>query len=95
MFAEKRSTKFWVCQLERNGGADQNIMDQSGAWLVLPAPLGFHPASTEVTTAIVRQSPNTAPEVWAGPIGNWTQLTHVNADVKPAWGRDEECALDA
>ena len=38
------------------------------------------------TTAVVRQSPRTPPEVWAGAIGKWTQLTTVNADVKPAWG---------
>jgi dipeptidyl aminopeptidase/acylaminoacyl peptidase len=39
-----------------------------------------------LTTAIVRQSANTPPEVWAGPIGNWKQLTSLNAEIKPAWG---------
>ena len=38
------------------------------------------------TAAMVRQSLRTPPEVWAGAIGKWTQLTTVNADVKPAWG---------
>jgi len=38
------------------------------------------------TASVVRQSPQTPPEVWAGAIGKWTQLTTVNADVKPAWG---------
>jgi len=38
------------------------------------------------TAAVVRQSLQTPPEVWAGAIGKWTQLTTVNADVKPAWG---------
>jgi dipeptidyl aminopeptidase/acylaminoacyl peptidase len=37
-------------------------------------------------TAIVRQSASAPPELWAGPIGAWKQLTHVNAEVKPAWG---------
>jgi dipeptidyl aminopeptidase/acylaminoacyl peptidase len=37
-------------------------------------------------TAIVRQSASAPPEVWAGPIGNWKQLTSLNAEVKPAWG---------
>jgi dipeptidyl aminopeptidase/acylaminoacyl peptidase len=37
-------------------------------------------------SAVVRQSASTPPEVWAGPIGKWTQLTTVNADAKPAWG---------
>jgi dipeptidyl aminopeptidase/acylaminoacyl peptidase len=37
-------------------------------------------------SAVVRQSASTPPEVWAGPIGRWTQLTKMNADAKPAWG---------
>ena len=37
-------------------------------------------------TAVVRQSASAPPEVWAGAVGNWKQLTTVNADAKPAWG---------
>jgi dipeptidyl aminopeptidase/acylaminoacyl peptidase len=37
-------------------------------------------------TAVIRQSPTVAPEVWAGPVGAWKQVTTLNADVKPAWG---------
>jgi dipeptidyl aminopeptidase/acylaminoacyl peptidase len=37
-------------------------------------------------TAVVRQSASTPPEVWAGPIGHWKQLSSVNNGVKPAWG---------
>ncbi len=37
-------------------------------------------------TAIARQSATAPPEVWAGPIGNWKQLTDMNAGMKPAWG---------
>jgi dipeptidyl aminopeptidase/acylaminoacyl peptidase len=40
--------------------------------------------------AVVRQSASTPPELWAGAIGKWKQLTkvnaQVNAEVKPAWG---------
>lgn len=42
--------------------------------------------STNGTIAVVRQSGSSAPEVWAGPIGNWKQLTHINAGLKPGWG---------
>jgi dipeptidyl aminopeptidase/acylaminoacyl peptidase len=38
------------------------------------------------TTAVIRSSFSTPPEVWSGAIGNWTQITKRNADVKPAWG---------
>src|SRR5205807_1618105 len=37
-------------------------------------------------TAMVRQSLAHPPEVWAGPTGNWRQITSVNANLKPAWG---------
>jgi dipeptidyl aminopeptidase/acylaminoacyl peptidase len=37
-------------------------------------------------TAIARQSGNAPPEVWAGPIGKWKQLTQLNAGIKAPWG---------
>ena len=40
----------------------------------------------QLLTAIVRQSPSAPPEVWAGPIGDWKQLTDINASAKPTWG---------
>jgi dipeptidyl aminopeptidase/acylaminoacyl peptidase len=38
-------------------------------------------------SAVTRSSFSDPPEIWAGPIGYWRQLTHVNAAVKPAWGQ--------
>ena len=37
-------------------------------------------------SAVVRQSASTPPEVWAGPMGEWKQITHVNQDVRASWG---------
>jgi dipeptidyl aminopeptidase/acylaminoacyl peptidase len=37
-------------------------------------------------TAVIRQSASAPPEVWAGPVGKWKQLTTVNAEAKLAWG---------
>jgi dipeptidyl aminopeptidase/acylaminoacyl peptidase len=37
-------------------------------------------------SAVIRQSGSTPAELWVGPIGNWKQLTMLNAGVKPAWG---------
>ncbi|MGO9302470.1 MAG: LpqB family beta-propeller domain-containing protein [Candidatus Korobacteraceae bacterium] len=37
-------------------------------------------------TAVVRESAGTPPEVWAGPIGKWKQITHVNRDIQSSWG---------
>jgi dipeptidyl aminopeptidase/acylaminoacyl peptidase len=38
------------------------------------------------TSAIIRSSLSDPPEIWAGAIGYWRQVTHRNAAVKPAWG---------
>ena len=38
------------------------------------------------TSAVVRESFTAPPEVWAGAIGSWTQVTHANAAVTVSWG---------
>ncbi len=37
------------------------------------------------TAAVVRHSLAHPPEVWAGAIGDWKQITSRNAGLKPAW----------
>jgi dipeptidyl aminopeptidase/acylaminoacyl peptidase len=39
--------------------------------------------------AVVRQSFANPPELWAGPIGNWKQITHINSGLHPEWGKAE------
>jgi len=53
----------------------------TGGWL----PEGSF-SSDGTVTAVVRQSASTPSEVWAGPIGKWKQISHVNDAVRPAWG---------
>lgn len=38
------------------------------------------------SSVVIRQSYLHPPEIWAGPIGSWRQLTHANDHVKPSWG---------
>jgi dipeptidyl aminopeptidase/acylaminoacyl peptidase len=38
------------------------------------------------TSAVIRSSGTQPAEVWVGPIGAWTQRTHVNDGYKPSWG---------
>ena len=40
----------------------------------------------EKASAVIRSSFSKPPEVWAGQIGNWQQLTHSNDSASPAWG---------
>jgi len=39
--------------------------------------------------AAVRSNYNTPPEVWAGPIGNWRQVTNNNSALPVNWGKAE------
>jgi dipeptidyl aminopeptidase/acylaminoacyl peptidase len=41
------------------------------------------------STAVVRSTYNTPLEVWAGPIGEWKQVTKNNAGVSTTWGKAE------
>jgi dipeptidyl aminopeptidase/acylaminoacyl peptidase len=50
-----------------------------------PIP-GFALAADGKTSAVVRQSFDAAPEVWAGAVGAWTQVSHANPDRPRLWG---------
>lgn len=49
----------------------------------------FSLAADGRTSALIRTSWEQAPEVWAGPMGDWRQLTHENAEQPPHWGKAE------
>ena len=38
------------------------------------------------SSAVTRSSFSAPPEIWAGPVGDWKQVTQRNAGVKPSWG---------
>jgi dipeptidyl aminopeptidase/acylaminoacyl peptidase len=39
------------------------------------------------SSAVIRNSATRAPEIWAGPVGEWKQITHVNDGIGTAWGQ--------
>src|SRR5437763_766702 len=39
--------------------------------------------------AAVRNNFETPPEIWAGPLGDWRQLTKNNTGLTPSWGKAE------
>jgi len=85
LFAENIDGKSGFGSVSLNGGtpktgwsADEFIGDT-------PSPSASFSSDSEIS-AVVRQSANQPPEVWAGALGKWTQITHINSDAKPAWG---------
>jgi dipeptidyl aminopeptidase/acylaminoacyl peptidase len=49
----------------------------------------FAVAKDGKASAVVRSDYTTAPEVWAGPIGKWNQLTRNNSAQTATWGKAE------
>ena len=50
---------------------------------------GISLAEDGKTCALVRQSFQQPPEIWAGEIGTWKQVTRHNPGVHPGWGKSE------
>jgi dipeptidyl aminopeptidase/acylaminoacyl peptidase len=48
--------------------------------------ISFSLAADHQTSAVIRDSWTQPPEIWAGPVGQWTQMTHSNPPVKLPWG---------
>ncbi|HEX3745626.1 MAG TPA: S9 family peptidase [Bryobacteraceae bacterium] len=38
------------------------------------------------SSVVIRNSWQKPPEIWSGPIGDWQEVTHENAERKPLWG---------
>jgi dipeptidyl aminopeptidase/acylaminoacyl peptidase len=44
-------------------------------------------SSDQKTTALIRHSFDQPPEVWAGAVGKWKKITHLNSKLRPSWGK--------
>ena len=87
VFAQNVDGKSGFAAISVSGGAVETIW--TGEEFVGTAEISSPSASFSadgLLTAVVRQSASTPPEVWAGPIGKWKQLTTINDSLKPAWG---------
>jgi len=71
-FTTSRTTSLWT-------GPE---IVSTGSW----GQYGLSLAADGKTSAVIRQSFSQAPEVWAGPVGDWKQISHLNDAAKPGWG---------
>jgi dipeptidyl aminopeptidase/acylaminoacyl peptidase len=85
LFGENIDGKSGFASVSPSGGAVQKIWSGDEA---VNAEVSLNSALSRdgSVSAVIRQSPSSPPELWAGPIGNWKQVTMLNAGVKPAWG---------
>jgi dipeptidyl aminopeptidase/acylaminoacyl peptidase len=87
LFSEVVDGKLGVSELDLTSGKTSRFWSgpelvSSGAWGVYEISL----AADLKTSAVIRQSFSRPPEVWAGAIGAWKQVSHLNDAVKPSWG---------
>jgi dipeptidyl aminopeptidase/acylaminoacyl peptidase len=85
LFGENVDGKSGFASVSASGGAVQKI------WAGEESVSAQHSIISALSrdgsvSAVIRQSPSAPPELWAGPIGNWKQLTTLNSGIKPAWG---------
>jgi dipeptidyl aminopeptidase/acylaminoacyl peptidase len=84
-FAENIDGKSGFGTVTTKGGAPQQLWTGEEFIGTDPQPNASFSQDGK-TTAVVRQSANTPPDVWAGEIGHWKQISSLNPDIKPAWG---------
>jgi dipeptidyl aminopeptidase/acylaminoacyl peptidase len=85
LFAQNADGESGIAKLRASGGAVHSLWKGEEFLGSAPSPVASISADGSIM-AVIRQSASTPPEVWAGPVGSWKQLTSVNSDVKPAWG---------
>jgi len=80
-----------ITAINARTGADDPKID-----LTLPESIGSGTSVMSLSVsgnqkvALIRSSYERAPEVWAGPLSNLKQITHLNDAIKPLWGKTED-----
>jgi len=69
---------------------DTKILWQAGESIHAVAGVGVGGLALSgdgATSALIRQSFDQPPEIWAGSVGQWKQLTHANDGLQPVMGK--------
>jgi dipeptidyl aminopeptidase/acylaminoacyl peptidase len=90
LFAEQSDGSSGLARLDTRDGKIETLWSgpetiSTGGWW----DFGISLAEDGKTCALVRQSFQQPPEIWAGEIGAWKQVTHYNEGVHPGWGKSE------
>ena len=79
-----------IASVDPNGGVVEELWKSAESVAAFGAGSNVSVAKDGKTIGVVRQSFEHAPEVWAGPIGDWKQITSRNVALKPTWGKVQE-----
>jgi dipeptidyl aminopeptidase/acylaminoacyl peptidase len=87
LFAENIDGEAGIGTVDLASGAVSKLW--SGPWALkdfIWGPGNISLSADGRNSAALRQSWNHPPEVWAGPVGEWKQITHANQGVRGDWG---------
>jgi dipeptidyl aminopeptidase/acylaminoacyl peptidase len=80
-----------ITAIDVNSGKDLSLVNLTLPETIISGidvmSISIAPKSRKI--ALIRQSFDHPPEVWAGPINDLKQITHLNDAIKPAWGKSE------
>ncbi len=85
--AENRDGLSAIAAIDANGGGEKTLHTIDGQVSASGHGIAISISTDGQTTAAVQQSFDNPPEVWAGKLGAWKQITHRNASLHPAWGK--------
>jgi len=79
-----------ITALDVSSGHDVAALNQTFPESIWASELVMSVSTSKThNVALVRTSFEETPEVWAGPINHLKQITHLNDDLKPLWGKSE------
>jgi dipeptidyl aminopeptidase/acylaminoacyl peptidase len=87
LFAENIDGEPGVATVELASGTVSQLW--TGPWALkdfIWGPANISLAADGHNSAVLRQSLDHPPEIWAGPVGEWKQITHTNQGVHGDWG---------
>jgi len=79
LFTENTDGAVGVSLIEPSGPDVKSLWNE-------PSALTLSVTPDMKMSAVIRDSFGRPPEVWAGPIGEWKQITRINGELRPYWG---------
>jgi dipeptidyl aminopeptidase/acylaminoacyl peptidase len=86
LFGEDVDGEAGIATVDVASGKIETLAHEPGQFNAVGWGTAISLSSDGKSSAVIRQSLAHPPEVWAGPIGQWKQITSKNANLKPAWG---------
>ena len=86
LFGEEVDGESGIATVDLAGGKMETLLHAPEQFTANGWGTAISLAADGKAAAVISQSLAYPPEVWAGPLGQWKQITSHNRELKPAWG---------